>query len=291
MSVGAALPQTVVLTALVGILTCFLLFASCRSRLPSLNGVSNRFRAVFTSPDSSLQGFTHYSNRVSRLLQTHPSSSKEVEAALRELQEKHPVPATEIVGSEIWGKAFLRIDSHLKPSYDDAVSNILRAGRVFDSTEERFLRLLLTHRCGWSGTSPNHVNDEWVKYVQAVYPQIEGLSPVLDSCVWPEEIGQYPEGRYRFDPSFLLLANSKSYYILVRDELGLYCAGESLGDVYEGMKKGRFHGNKQGDWEPLDYNRKYYQMDDRDYFPSYGVLREGDKRMSLVRELKEFRKY
>jgi hypothetical protein len=71
----------------------------------------------------------------------------------------------------------------------DAVSNILRAGRIFYSTEERFIRLLLTHHCGWSGTSPNHINDAWVKFLQAVYPQIEGLTPILDSCVWPEEIG------------------------------------------------------------------------------------------------------
>jgi hypothetical protein len=66
----------------------------------------------------------------------------------------------------------------------------------------------------------------------------------------------------------------------------LYCAGESLCGVYDGTKKTRFYGSREGDWEPSDYNRKYYEWDDHDYFPFDGFSREGDGR--LVCELKEF---
>jgi hypothetical protein len=207
---------------------------------------------------------------------------------MRDLQIVFPVPPTEIVDAKIWGKAFLRINAHLQSQYADAVSNIILARRPLDPTDENYLRHVLTHWCGWSPTVSVHRNDSWVQYLQTLFAHIKGLTPILDSLVWPEEVSQYPERLDPSEPTLFLLANDEAYFILVLEELGLYRAGESLREVYEGLQNDRWHGIKEGDWVAEDWNPRYMEWDSRDYFPVYGRLRDNDKRVSLLFNLKKF---
>jgi hypothetical protein len=131
-----------------------------------------------------------------------------------------------------------------------AAANILRVtDKRISFDEAEALRLILTHACGWSATDPTHMNDNWVRYVQA-FPKvpIEGLYPILDSLTWEADIEKYSLGCCPLDPTFFLFGNSQKYYIYFFDDDAMYCAGGSLVEVYQGMKTARFHGDKIGDW-------------------------------------------
>src|ERR1700737_1751570 len=206
------------------------------------------YRMFFTSPHQSRRDFSDYVSRVETHLEKYPSTSKEVRTAMHELQNSFPAPPSEIVESKVWGKAYLRVNSHLKSDHANAVANIVRAGHVVSPVDEKYLRLILTHWCSWSATDSIHMRDSWIRYLQASF-ELDDLSPILDSLVWPEEIPSFPKRHYPPDPSFFLLATPMSYYLFILEDHSLLRAGESLREVYDGLKEGRFHCTNEGDWK------------------------------------------
>ena len=235
-----------------------------------------------------MPNFDHRANRVDTLLKTHSQSSDEVRAALRRFTDPLPVPPTEIVSADIWGTttATLRVNNHLKSDFAEAVRNIKSTGRELTALEEQWLRLILTHWSGWSATDPTHMRDPWVQYLQALFGHIRGLVPILDSLVWPEELTHFPLGYSPIEPSLFLLATPESYYVFDLDGLGLYCAGQSLEEVYLGLRECRFNGDKEGDWSPEKWCPLH--LDARFYFPEYEFTRNSDLTFKLRYPLREF---
>jgi len=236
--------------------------------------------------DPSTPNFETYARQVGALLQTHRVSSNEVRMALEELQNRFPLPLTEIVSEKIWGDsaATLRINNHLKSDFADAVRNIERAGRSVNAHEEQYLRFILTHWSGWSATDPGHMGDSWVQYLQTLFRHLDGLVPILDSLVWPEEVTRLPVGYCPIEPSFFLLATPEAYYIFDLDGSGLYCAGKDLEEVYLGLRECRFNGDKEGDWTPEKWSTE--SLDARRYFPIYDLTDTHEPVLKLQYEIK-----
>jgi hypothetical protein len=233
--------------------------------------------------------FDHYANQVNTLLETHSESSDEVCAALDELRTLFPVPPTEIVSPTNWGTttaAILRVNNHLKSDFADALRNIKSTGREPSAHDEQWLRTILTHWSGWSATDPAHMRDPWVQYLQALFGHLRSLVPILDSLVWPEELTHFPIGYSPIEPSFFLLATPQSYYIFDFEGLGLYCAGQSLEEVYLGLRDCRFVGDKEGDWSPEKWCS--LNLDARDFFPVYESARNRDRSFDPLYPLQEF---
>jgi hypothetical protein len=239
-------------------------------------------------PRTPITNFDSYANQVDTLLESHSASSAEVLAALRELQTRFPVPPSEIVGPEKWGTttARLRVNTHFKSDFADAVHNIKCTGRKLTAADEQWLRLILTHWSGWSATDSMHMRDPWVQYLQALFGHLRGLVPILDSLVWPEELAQFPIGYNPIEPSFFLLATPEAYYVFDLDGLGLYCAGNSLEEVYFGLRESRFNGDREGDWSPEEWCS--LDLDARFYFPVYEFTRNNDRSFNLRYPLREF---
>jgi hypothetical protein len=138
--------------------------------------------------------------------------------------------------------SYISIQTHLKSTFVDAVHLLEHTGRDLSKTDEKYLRLLLTHGCGWSATYPDHMDDSWVKFFHIRYPQLEGLMPILDSMTYPEELVDFPDDHDFMEPSFFLFATSDRYFIW--DDRGhdlLYFAGETLEDVYTKLKDWRWY--------------------------------------------------
>jgi hypothetical protein len=243
------------------------------------------FKRMAPSP---VPNFDHYANRVNSLLETHSETSDEVCAALDELRTLFPVPPTEIVSPTNWGNetAILRVNNHIKLDFADALRNIENTGRELTAHDEQQLRLILTHWSGWSATDPSHMRDPWVQFIQALFGHLPGLVPILDSLVWPEELTQFPNGYGPIEPSFFLLATPDAYYVFDFEGLGLYCAGQSLEEVYLGLKECRFNGDKEGDWSPEDWCS--LNLDARYFFPVYDFTRNRENSFDLLHPIQEF---
>jgi hypothetical protein len=87
---------------------------------------------------------------------------------------------------------------------------------------------------------------------------------------WTRRLGQrifekYPPESFPIDPSFFLFATPQKYYLYQFDNAGFYVAGDSMSEVYEGMKEAQFHGD--GDWPPLENHHAIAQLNTDDYFP------------------------
>src|SRR5436190_20548709 len=80
--------------------------------------------------------------------------------------------------------------------------------------DEKYLRFLLTHSCGWSATYPKRMNDAWANFFQFSYPHLEGHLPILDALSYAEELGKLPD-RLKTPRSKkkFLLATAESYYV------------------------------------------------------------------------------
>jgi hypothetical protein len=209
--------------------------------------------------------------------------------ALKGFRAHHRLPPVQVVEPEIWGDRFFRRNSHIKADYSTAVANVVRAtGKRMSSDEEEALRLILTHACGWSATCPTHMDDNWVRYVRA-FPKvpIEGLYPILDSLTWEEDLEKYSPGCYPFDPSLFLFGNSQKYYLYYLEDDAMYCAGETLVEVYEGLKVARFHGDKEGDWVDLEEHPAVEEMRAGEFFPVYWLSGNNDI-ITLAQPIKDF---
>ena len=181
-------------------------------------------------------------SRLRKLLETHEETSDVVTLALKGLSSYSP--HVHVIPKGVWPnepRNRINVQTHLKSTFADAVNLLKTTGRNVSSTDEQYLRLLLTHSCGWSATYPEHVNDSWVtEFFEIRYPQLKGLVPILDSMTYEEELVHFPDG-YHFEyPRFFLLATSNCFYFFdaTDGEDGLRIAGETLKEVYEGVRIG-----------------------------------------------------
>ena len=249
-----------------------------------------------------------HENCLRGLLQEYPPRSPEVCAAVKARLDEYTRPALKIIDPEIWNThlegypyGHPTVKTHLKSDFgdiefSDTISNISNVNKqVLSATEEKYLRLLLTHSCGWSSTYHEHANDDWVKYLRVNY-SLPGLTPILDSLMYKEELVDFPLGLKEWvEPSLFLLATTESYYVyfFIPDEgSGLFKAGNTLEEVYVGVKEYRHFRYQEGCWEELENNPALkYSYDERAYFPVYYRKNRwtcDDGEFCLEEELKEF---
>ncbi len=117
-----------------------------------------------------------------------------------------------------------------------ALDNIAKTGRILNTSEQKYLRFILSNPFGWSTTAPSHHEDSWVHYLKYRFSHIENLQPILDDMTWPEEVGLFPSGYGVGGPGYLLLANSKAFYFYYYDTEELLNAGTTLEEVYWGLR-------------------------------------------------------
>jgi hypothetical protein len=56
------------------------------------------------------------------------------------------------------------------------------------------------------------MNDKWVKFFHIRYPQLEGLTPILDSMTYREELIDFPDDHDFREPRFFLIHGSTEEY-------------------------------------------------------------------------------
>ena len=214
-----------------------------------------------------------FDKRISYLVhsfETDDDPSHTITSALNDLRSVFPLPSVQIIPRGVWpyeANTPISIQTHLKSNFADAV-NILRAtGRTVSEADEKYLRLLLTHQCGWSATYPEHMDDPWVEYFRTRYPQLKGLVPILDSMTYLEELAYFPDGYTFRSPHFFLLATNDSYFVYdaTDGQEELLIAGETLEDVYNGMKDWRWADSSQDPWDIVKQER----IPDTEPFPHY----------------------
>jgi hypothetical protein len=198
-----------------------------------------------SAPSSPSPGFDDRISHIRRLFRTQDETSDAVTSALKELRSLSPLPPIQIIPKAVWPnepKCHVSVQTHLKSTVEDAVNLLKSTGRDLSVVDEKYLRLLLTHDCGWSATYSDHINDSWVKFFHIRYPQLEGLMPILDSMTYREELIDFPDGHDFREPSFFLLATCDRYFIWDASDWGqdgLFFAGDTLEDVYAGLKDWR----------------------------------------------------
>ena len=210
------------------------------------------------------------------LLKTQEETSDAVNLALKELN-LFP-PRIQIIPKGVWPKESTNricIQTHLKSTFADAVTLLQGTGRDLSSSDERYLRLLLTHSCGWSATYPEHMTDDWVKYFSIRYPQLKGMVSILDSMTYREELSQFPIGFLFKSPRFFLLATFDCYYIYDatdgEDELRI--AGKTLEEVYTGLRDWRWAEVSEDPWDFVDEEEYVHP---NSYFPIYYTKDNGN---------------
>jgi hypothetical protein len=248
-----------------------------------------------------------HENHIRGLIKKHSAKSSEVCAAIKTRLDEYTRPAMKIIEPEIWDAhmdgyphGHPVVKTHLKSDFgdsefSDAISNIIGIDeRVLSAVDEKYLRLILTHPCGWSPTSPEHANDAWIKFLRAKYT-LSGLIPILDSVMYAEELVDFPTGlREWTPPSLFLLATTESYYIyeFIPDEgSGLFIAGKTLEEVYFGLKECRYYRYQEGSWEEIESSPALNEYDEEAYFPVYyrrDRLSRDDGEFYSVEKLKEF---
>jgi hypothetical protein len=215
-----------------------------------------------------------------------PSKIGDVQTALEALEFAYPLPPTELVEKDVWDTAgaYLRINIHYTAKRSDAINNIRYAGHAFTSAaDNHWLTLVLSHWCRWSATKPRHRHDGWVKYVQTLYSHLDGLVPILDTVAYPEDLVHYPHGLGPPEPSLFLFATSQCYYVFDLEEMGLCKAGESLEEVYMGLKGFKYQ-MYEGGWDVEPWSSTGGGVNDRNVFPIYERYDEEE-----FRELEEVR--
>jgi hypothetical protein len=216
-------------------------------------------------------GFDERVSKIYKLLKIHDDNSEVVMSAMKDLRSFSPLPPIEIIPKGVWPyyKCRVNVKTHLKSTFADTINLIKASGRTLSPDEEKYLHLLLTHPYGWSATSPDHMEDSWVKFFHIRYPQLKGLVPILDNVTYVEELKYFPEGHAPLDPRFFLLATPESYYVYdLRDGMdALFEAGNTLEEVYNGMKVWRWADTCDEEmWDIVD-EEEWIEV--FDYFPFY----------------------
>lgn len=192
-----------------------------------------------------------------KLLETHDETSDAVSSTLKELETFYPRPPVQIVTKGAWPKespnrVTVTVQTHLKSTFADAVNLLKATGRTLSSEDEKYLRLLLTHSCGWSATYPEQMNAPWwADFFPVRYPQLKGLVPILDSMTYLEELVDFPDEYHFRAPWFFLLATPDCYFVYdaTDGQDGLRVAGETLEEVYHGLKDWRWAESSEDPWD------------------------------------------
>jgi hypothetical protein len=186
---------------------------------------------------------------------------------LEELRQRFPVPAVDIVPKELWGLDSDQVvfRTHARANIEDAVANVESTGRAVNTEDKEQLRLIMSHWCAWSPTAAEHRNDEWMQFLRRDYRQLEGLQPILDTLIWPDELELYPSGHGPLPAWLFLLATKTTYYVYNLEAAILFKAGEDLIDVVDGLQKERWCEDEL--WEQVrnmtyEYPRKYFPVYD-----------------------------
>lgn len=229
-----------------------------------------------SSNDSSSEilskpGFDDYYHRLANAVYEHGFPSTEATSALNKLRAFSPIPHVEVYPEGIWNRPTVLVWKHLKSTFDDAVANIESTGRTLSSDHRKYLQLLLTHRSGWSATYPERMNDHWATFFKISYPHIKGLALILDNITYPEEFKDLPDGRTPSRAGFFLLATPELYYVFDCQETlagpgrGLNCAGQTLKEVYLGIKEYRYMDVE----DPWEIEEAKFYASHFNYFPKY----------------------
>jgi len=177
------------------------------------------------------------------------------------LETFYPHPPIHIIPKGAWPKEFtncpnrVTVQTHLKSTFADAINRLKATGRTLSPKDEKYLRLLLTHWCGWSATYPEQMNAPWwADFFPVSYPQLKGLVPILDSMTYMEELIDFPDGHHFKAPQFFLLATPDCYFVYdaTDAEEGLLSAGETLEEVYHGLKEWRWAESSEDPWDLVE---------------------------------------
>jgi hypothetical protein len=236
-------------------------------------------------------------NHLRALLENLPSTADEVESVLQIIREQFPVlPTPKIVfpgGPWIVEKPRYVYKSHLThepENFNLALDNISKTGRTLDLSEHIFLHHLLEHPFGWSATTPAHHNDSWLHYLRHLYT-LPDIVPIFDDMTWPEDIEILPYGYGIGTPQFVLLADSKTFYVFNLDGHALYQAGATIEEANWGFRNGGWLYSgppPEHQWVEMADNGEEY--DSWDYFPLWGggVDKDGTNNWHLVDPLRPF---
>ena len=193
----------------------------------------------------------------------HDPSSQIVQDALHQVALSLPFhPTPQIKYGHPWNRPFahVRVDMHLNATFRDALDNI---AMPISDREKMFLHYLIQHIWGWSATPKQHRSASGFRYLSKVYPEVTGLRPVLDNVVWPEDAQYFPPS-LGIDNSYVLVlfASESGYYFM--DDWGLYQAGNTLEEVFEGIKEYKYLNNE---WDGPDPCTDWF--DPEEFFPQY----------------------
>jgi hypothetical protein len=195
----------------------------------------------------------------------------ESQRLLRELRQRYPIPAVDIVEKGVWGSEHdvLVFRTHAKTELKDAVANVECTGRSVSVNDQEQLQLVMSHWCAWSPTAVEHRNDPWMQYLRRAY-YLEELQPILDTLIWPDELACYPPGYGQLPPWLFLLATSTMYYVYNLEDTAMFQVGRELSDVVDGVRKKRWIEGEM--WEIVEENVMY--EDPMQYFPPYDTLED-----------------
>jgi hypothetical protein len=181
-----------------------------------------------------------------------------------------------VLYGEPWGlsEPIIRLNTHPKNDFGEALANITNTGRMVSESEQQYLRVILTHWCGWSATDPGKMNEPCFKYIQYRNRHLGRLYPILDDIWWPEDVQDIPPNLDPGLPSRLLFANDEHYFVYTLEYDFLYRAGKTLEEVFIGLKEGRDVGiPEDGSWEYEEI--PYYEEDYYSYFPGWIMQHSG----------------
>lgn len=205
---------------------------------------------------------------------TEDEISDEISVALNELGSFSAQQPIQPIPRGVWPNepnCLVSVQTHLKSTFKDAIKLLTATGRHLSASDEKYLQLLLTHVCGWSATYPEHNDDSWVKFFYARYPQLESLAPILDSMTYREELIDFPDDYSFPEPRFFLLATADRYFIYDASDWTddqLYIAGETLEEVYTGLKDWRWAYSYGSRWDVVEEEGDKY-LDPDCYFVTY----------------------
>ena len=115
-----------------------------------------------------------------------------------------------------------------------------------------------------------HRNTSGFRYLQKLYPQLHSLRPILDNGIWPEEAQYFPWILRPKLPFRIILTSDSGYYFHRMDKAVLYQAGNTLEEVFEGLKYCKYLGPAEpnnDEWEGVDPCTNFFELSQ--YFPKY----------------------
>jgi len=135
------------------------------------------------------------------------------------------------------------------------------------------------------------MDDPWVKFFRLRYPQMKELVPILDSMTYLEELVGFPDNCTFPPPRFILLATATSDFVYdtTDGEDGLRISGDTLEEVYNGLKDWRWADSSEDPWDFVT-KEKYVGHDFRQYYyivKKTGTLAPGARVNTVVKSIPE----